>query len=193
MNARLIASVAALCLSACAGVENRIDTTDAEVFGDTLYLSGTMNSRTYDEIERLLDRNPGLRRVEIGIIDGSVDDDVTLATGLLIHDAGLDTHLRADSFIESGGVDLFCAGRTRTAERGAHVGVHAWAYNEDGFSGDALPPEDPAHAPYTDYFSEVGCPVSFYWFTMQAAPASDIYIIDEAELVAQGVVTAFVD
>ena len=174
-------------------IENRIDTTDSWVQGNTLYLSGTMNSQTFDEIERVLEQNPQLRRVEIGEIDGSIDDDVNLATGLLIHEAGLDTHINADSFIESGGVDIFCAGRERTAERGAHVGVHAWAYNDDSLSGEELSPDDPEHEPYLDYFSIVGCPVDFYWFTMQAADADDMYVMSDVELLEQNVVTRFID
>ncbi|MEM9600179.1 MAG: hypothetical protein AAF926_04075, partial [Pseudomonadota bacterium] len=130
---------ALLCLQGCAALENRIDTTDAFVIGDTLYLSGTMNSRTFEEIEGLLNLHPDLVRVEMGYIDGSIDDDLTLQTGLLLHNAGLNTHLTSDSFIESGGVDIFCAGHERTAERGAHVGVHAWAYNDESKTGFDLP------------------------------------------------------
>ncbi|WP_298917603.1 hypothetical protein [uncultured Algimonas sp.] len=185
--------VAALLLQACAGVENLVDTTDAYVEGDTLHLSGTMNSRSYREIERLIDRHPELTRIEIGEIDGSVDDHMTLRTGLMLHRAGLDTHLRADSFIESGGVDIFCAGRNRTAEQGAHVGVHSWSYLDESVSGDKLAPSDPEHAPYLDYFETVGCPVDFYWYTLKAASADDIYVMTNDELLSQGVVTRFVD
>ena len=174
-------------------IENQIDTTESWVEGDTLFLSGTMNSRTFDEIEKVLRQNPQLTRVEIGEIDGSIDDDVNLATGLLIHKAGLDTHITADSFIESGGVDIFCAGRNRTAERGAHVGVHAWAYNDGSITGEELSQDDAEHQPYLDYFSVVGCPVEFYWFTMEAADADDMYIMSDDELTDQGVVTRFVN
>ena len=140
-------------------------------------------------LERVLAANPQLARVEIGHIDGSVDDDAALAAGLLIHRAGLDTHLRADSVVESGGVDLFCAGRRRTAEPGAHVGVHAWAYNDRSKTGFALPADDPDHAPYLDYYAEVGCPTAFYWYTLSAAPYDGMHVMDADALRAQGVVT----
>lgn len=180
-------------LSCCLSLENQLDTTISSVVGDTLYLSGTMNSRTFDEIADVISENPQLTRVEIGEIDGSIDDNVTLETGLLIHESGLDTHLTTDSFIESGGVDIFCAGHKRTAERGAHVGVHAWAYNDGRKSGFALDREDEDHAPYLAYFETVGCPVSFYWYTLKAAPAESMYVMSEDELLKEGVVTAFVD
>lgn len=182
-----------LVISGCLSLENLMDRTRAWVEADTLHLSGTMNAQTYDEVAGILADNPQLTRVEIGEIDGSIDDDVNLQTGLLIHAAGLDTHLRADSFIESGGVDIFCAGRTRTAERGVHVGVHAWAYNDNSRSGFRLDKLDEDHKPYIDYFETVGCPLSFYWFTIEAAPADGMYIMSEQDLIDQGVVTDFVD
>lgn len=186
-------ALTALFMQGCAGLENYVDTTDAFVEGDTLYLSGTMNARTVDELESLLSEHHDLRRVEIGMIDGSVDDDMNLQAGLLIHEAGLDTHLLAESLIESGGVDIFCAGHKRTAERGAHVGVHAWAYADDSKSGFDLSEDDPDHQIYIDYFEIVGCPVDFYWYTLEAAPADDIHIMSDSELIEQGVVTAFTD
>ena len=172
----------------CTSSEYSQDITDTFVEGDRLYVSGTLNALTYDEIEQHLAAHPGLTTVVLEDIDGSIDDDVNLQTGLLIHAAGLDTYVPEDGQIESGAVDLFCAGRNRIAERGAKIGVHSWAA-EDGLEGGDLAQDDPEHQPYIDYFESVSCPVSFYWYTLEAAPADGMHYMTEEELLAQSVAT----
>lgn len=175
-------------LSACAGGDYRRDITDTFVDGDRLFVAGTLNAMTYDEIQRQLTENPGLKTVILEDIDGSIDDEANLQTAMLIHNAGLDTFVPADGIIESGAVDLFCAGRNRIAERGARIGVHSWA-DGDGMEGADVSPSGDEHQIYLDYFGAVGCPVSFYWFTLEAAPASGIHYMTEAELIDYQVVT----
>ncbi len=181
--------IAGLCMiSACAGSEYARDITDTYVDGDRLYVSGTLNALTFDEITDQLDAHPQLKTVVLEDIDGSIDDDINLQTALLIHAAELDTYLPADGVIESGAVDLFCAGHNRIAERGAQIGVHSWA-DEDGSQGADLPREHEEHSIYLDYFRAVDCPVSFYWFTLRAAAADDMHYMSEAEWLEYGVVT----
>ena len=175
-------------LSACAGGDYRRDITDTFVDGDRLFVAGTLNAMTYDEIQRQLSENPGLKTVILEDIDGSIDDEANLQTAMLIHNAGLDTFVPADGIIESGAVDLFCAGRNRIAERGARIGVHSWADGE-GMEGGDISPSSDEHQIYLDYFEAVGCPVSFYWFTLEAAPASGIHYMTEAELIDYQVAT----
>lgn len=175
-------------LSACAGGDYRRDITDTFVDGDRLFVAGTLNAMTYDEIERQLTENPGLKTVILEDIDGSIDDEANLQTAMLIHAAGLDTFVPADGIIESGAVDLFCAGRNRIAERGARIGVHSWA-DGDGVEGGEISRSSDEHQIYLDYFEAVGCPVSFYWFTLEAAPASGIHYMTEAELIDYQVAT----
>ena len=177
-----------LSLSACLGSEYTRDITDTYVDGDRLYVAGTLNARTYDEMSDHIARNDSLRIVVLEDIDGSIDDEVNLLTGRLIHDAGLDTLVPSDGVIESGAVDLFCAGKNRIAERGARIGVHSWA-DESGVEGGDLDRNHEEHQPYLDYFEAVGCPVSFYWFTLQAAPADDMHYMSEDELRRYSVAT----
>lgn len=189
----------AVCFTSCGFLSSEPETyrdlTDTEVKGDRLYISGTLNAQTYDELKGILETNPQLKTLVLEDIDGSIDDDVNLETGLLIHNAGLNTFVPKDGLIESGAVDLFCAGKARIAERGAHFGVHAWG-EETGMgntiSGHELAKDSPEHDMYLDYFREVGCPESFYWFTLQAAPAEGMHKMTEQELVEQGVVTELV-
>lgn len=188
------------CLTGCSFLSSEPETyrdlTDTAVKGDKLYISGTLNAQTYDELKGILDSNPQLKTVVLEDIDGSIDDDVNLETGLLIHQAGLNTFVPKHGFIESGAVDLFCAGKERVAERGAHIGVHAWSettYTGKDMSGDTLTKDSPEHDMYLDYFREVDCPESFYWFTLQAAPADGMHRMTETELVEQGVVTQLIE
>ena len=168
-----------LAATGCVDSEYYRDITDTLVDGDRLYVSGTLNALTFDEIERQLKRHPELRTVVLEDIDGSIDDDVNLKTAMLIHDAGLDTFVPADGIIESGAVDLFCAGHNRIAERGARIGVHSWA-DDDGLEGGQVPRSSSEHDIYLDYFKAVDCPVSFYWFTLEAAPANKRCDVDRA-------------
>ena len=180
--------LAAAALSGCAGSEYNRDITDTLVDGDRLYVAGTLNGRTYSEIKRQLDQHSEIRTVVLEDIDGSIDDDVNLQTALLIHAAGLDTFVPADGIIESGAVDLFCAGHNRIAERGARFGVHSWA-DEDGLEGGDVSPDSQEHDIYLDYFNQVGCPIEFYWFTLEAAPAAGMHYMSEDELLDFQVVT----
>lgn len=178
--------------SFCISCEHYMDITDTYVDGEDLYISGTLNALTYDEIAEILDNDPGIERVVLENIDGSIDDEINLQTGLLIHRAGLDTYVPAHGDIASGAVDLFCAGNERIVERGAQIGVHTWGF-EGGPIGADLPKSHDWHRDYIAYFEEVGCPVSFYWFTLQAASVDDVHIMSEAELIAQGVATQIVE
>jgi len=175
-------------LSACAGGDYRRDITDTFVDGDRLFVAGTLNAMTYGEIRRQLTEHPGLKTVILEDIDGSIDDEANLQTAMLIHNAGLDTLVPADGIIESGAVDLFCAGRNRIAERGARIGVHSWA-DGDGVEGGKISRTSDEHQIYLDYFEAVDCPVSFYWFTLEAAPASGIHYMTETELLDYQVAT----
>lgn len=179
-------------LSACVGSEYTRDITETYVIDDRLHVAGTLNALTFNEIAAHLDDNPGLTTVVLEQIDGSIDDEVNLQTAMLIHEAGLDTYLPADGTIESGAVDLFCAGRNRIAERGARIGVHSWA-GEDGLEGGALPRDDEEHEIYLEYFNAVDCPVSFYWFTLAAAPADGMHYMSEREWRDYEVVTEIRD
>ena len=175
-------------MAACTSSEYSQDITHTYVEGDRLYVSGTLNALTYNEIEQHIAAHPGLTTIVLEDIDGSIDDDVNLQTGLLIHDAGLDTFVPKDGQIESGAVDLFCAGKNRIAERGAKIGVHSWAA-EDGLEGGDLPKGDAEHQPYIAYFEAVPCPVSFYWYTLEAAPADGMHYMSEEELLVHSVAT----
>ncbi len=195
LNRSYLSIISLVCLTLLSGCLHDItyeDMTDTKVVEDKLYVSGTLNAQTYDELSQIIETNPQLTTLVLEDIDGSIDDEINLQTALMVHQAGLNTYLPSNGFIESGAVDLFCAGHQRFAERGAHVGVHSWGDDEQNTSGDEFDRNSEEHQMYVDYFEQVGCPVSFYWFTIDAAPADDIYVMTDKELIEQGVVTEFV-
>ena len=104
-----------------------------------------------------------------------------------VREQGLNTRLLSHSAIDSGGVDLFLAGVERTMESGAHIGVHSWS---DGFKDAADFPKDaPEHEQNRKYIEEMLGDDAFYWFTIYAAPAADIYAMTEAEIEQYGLLT----
>ena len=81
-------------------------------------------------------------------------------------------------------MDLFAAGFKRKYVVGGKVGVHAWCC-EKGKSAHLLSKTDPAHGAQLTFVREMlgkELGPEFYFFTLNAAPASDIYIMTNDEL-----------
>ncbi len=77
-------------------------------------------------------------------------------------------------------VDLFLAGVKRTMEPGAKIGVHSWS---DGTKEAKDYPRDaPEHAKNRLYIERMLGNDEFYWFTIYAAPAEDIYFMKVSEI-----------
>ena len=152
--------------------------------------AGGLGTRAYNQIFDIIQNHPEVTTIVEGHISGSIHDDINMQTGRLIRKAGLATHITKDSDISSGGVDLFCSGKIRTMEDGAKVGVHSWS-GDDVEAGE-LPIDSPLHKNQIDYFTEMlGSPIGkeFYFYTINAAPADDIYQMDRAEMEAYMLLT----
>lgn len=161
--------------------------------GNRAVVRGTLGARTFDQVEYLIAEHPEIDTLVLQSIDGSENDAVNVFTARLVREAGYTTHVPADGEIYSGGVDLFAAGVTRTAEPGATLGVHAWCCGPNGESAHELAQDDAAHDLQLAYFSEVMGPVAgpkFYFFTLQAAPFDGIEAMTAAELDVFDLVTA---
>jgi len=152
--------------------------------GDQAFLSGTLGTYTYNQIININTNNPDVKTIVLGIIEGSLNDEVNVETGRLIREAGYATHLKSDSEIYSGGVDLFCSGITRSREVGAIIGVHSWCCYE-GLTADQLPQSSPGHDSQLAYFRDVLGDVNgpnFYFFTINAAPFDGIHNMTNTEI-----------
>ncbi|MEW7984944.1 MAG: hypothetical protein ACH255_15685 [Candidatus Thiodiazotropha sp.] len=160
--------------------------------GENLRLSGGLGTRAYNQIFDLVSDHPEVTTIVEGTILGSIHDDINMQTGRLIRKSGLSTHLTSTSDIASGAVDLFCSGNQRTMEEGAMFGVHSWSDSENGIEAADLPADSPLHNAQITYFNEMlGEPIGkdFYFFTIYAAPADDIYLMSRAEIASFGIIT----
>ncbi|WP_052056445.1 hypothetical protein [Colwellia psychrerythraea] len=93
-----------------------------------------------------------------------------------------------DGMVASGGTDMFLAGVNRTIEAGARLGVHSWS---DGSGKVALdyPRDHQEHIKYLDYYSVMGIPADFYWYTLEAASAENIHWMTAQEIAQYGILT----
>ncbi len=158
-----------------------------EVEGDRAFAYGTIDGTTPGRIMELLMMHPEVTTLVLTEVPGSIDDHSSLRACRIIRRHGLATHVPADGEISSGGVDMFCSGIHRTADRGALIGVHSWG--AIGESGDTTPRDDEAHDMYLEFGREMGLPDEFYWFTIESASPMDIHWMTPEELRRFGVLT----
>lgn len=172
---------------AAVAVMNMRTTTEFRVDGSDLLMRGEINARTLDQFEAIMAENPQITRLVELVVPGSVDDDTMIRLAYRVRQMGLDTHLRADSQIYSGGVDLFLAGVRRSAEPGARIGVHAWS---DGFKeASDYPREAPEHEQNRKFVEDMLGVDDFYWFTINAAPAGEMHVMSAEEIERYGLLT----
>lgn len=152
-----------------------------EVSGDTAIMTGVIYTGTPKDVEDLMKKYPNLNTIVMKDVPGSIDDIANLEASRLIRKYGLNTHVPSDGMIASGGTDFFCAGVKRTVEEGGEIGVHSWA-GGDIEDASKLPRNHPEHKKYLDYYNEMNILEAFYWFTITAAPANDIYMMNKAEM-----------
>lgn len=186
--------LATLSISALVGCDffdissmNRVETTSFDVRGDQLVMNGEINSKTLKQFEEIISANPNITEIVEQNVPGSLDDDTMIALAYRVRELGLNTYLEADSDINSGGVDLFLAGVERRMERGAQIGVHSWS---DGVKeAKEYPRGAPEHEKNRRYIEDMLGQDDFYWFTIYAAPADDIYVMSEDEIISYGLLT----
>lgn len=166
---------------------NLIEMTEFSVEGDRLLMSGEINSKTPEQFEEVMSENPDITTIVEVDVPGSLDDEAMIALAYRVRELGLNTYLRSDSEIHSGGVDLFVAGVERTIEDGAIIGVHSWS---DGSKDAADYPRDAEeHEANRKYIEDMLGSDAFYWFTIYAAPAADVHIMTQEEIEMYGLAT----
>lgn len=160
-----------------------------EIVNDkTAQADGEINSRSLDDFNEMLNNYPNLNTINIIEIPGSADDDVNLQVSRKVHETNIAIHLMDGGLIASGGVDFFLAGTTRTKGNNTQIGVHAWS--DDTNEATDFPQGDANHQPYIDYYISVGFSQAeaeaFYYFTINAAPSTEIHWMTEAEIQQYG-------
>jgi hypothetical protein len=157
------------------------DAAEFQVFGNEAEMFGTIDSSTPCRVVELFTTYPDVDTIVMIDVPGSADDDANLEAATIVHEREITIVVVADGpGVASGGTDFFAAGEIRIVESGAMVGVHSWA--GDDVEGADLPRDDPEHQQYLDFYAQIGIPSDFYWFTLEAAPASDIHYMTDEEL-----------
>lgn len=191
LTAGALLVAAALLLSACERVAvaamNQVTRTEFRVQGSNLFMSGEINSKTLAQFEEVMADHPEIRTLVQLDVPGSLDDDTMIAMAYRVRELKLNTHLTAGSEISSGGVDLFLAGVERTMAPGAKLGVHSWSDGKN--EAKDYPRDAPEHEQNRRYIERMLGDDAFYWFTIYAAPADDIYIMTEAEIRKYGLLS----
>ena len=169
-----------------------LNSTKLEVEGNVVYMSGTINSDTPRQIMKLFEDNPNINTIVMKEVPGSTDDEANLKIAKFVADKNITTKIDRYGYIASGGTDFFLAGDTRIVEEGARIGVHSWATNT-GEEAKDFPRGHEEHQRYIDYYKSIGFTQKeaedFYYFTINAAPADDIYILESNEILQFGIST----
>ncbi len=157
----------------------------------TVEMNGDIGSNTLTNFNDMVAQFPNIDRINMISVPGSLDDDTNLQVSLRVHQLGIATHLANNGLIASGGVDFFLAGVTRTQGTNTMIGVHSWS---DGVNEATDFPEGHAnHLPYINYYTSVGFSQAdaeaFYYFTINAAPASGIHYMTESEISQYNILT----
>ena len=162
----------------------------------SIYLSGTLGARTYNQLFELTQQHPELTELHLINVGGSINDEVNMQTGRLVRNAGLTTIIPTGSTVASGGVDLFCAGLQRFIEPSSALLVHSWGgiVNGELVSAHELPVDHPGHVQQIAYFSEMLGQTDgpdFYWFTIYSAPfGAELHRMTDQEILLYGLETS---
>lgn len=159
--------------------------------GKTIEMDGEINSQSLTNFKALVEAYPEVATINIKNCDGSLDDDINLQLSFLVHQKKMNIHLLDEGLIASGGTDFFLAGIKRSKGKNTKIGVHAWA--GDGKEANDFPVGDIEHQKYIKYYVSVGFSQqqaeSFYYFTIDAAPAASIHWMTDSELQQYGILT----
>ena len=172
--------------------KNNVYTTEFRVDGNKLHMSGLINSYTPEQLKDIFGAHPQIDTIVLGQMPGSIDDEANLAGAAWVAARGVNTYLPQEGSIASGATDFFLVGKRRVVEEGAEVGVHSWA-DVTGVTARDLPRDDPAHERYIGFYEGIGWTraqaEAFYFFTIEKAPAEDIYLMTPQEMLATGLAT----
>ena len=118
-------------------------------------LVGVTDTASPEAFSAMLRDHPEIATIELVNCPGTEDDRANLRLGRMISARGMATHVPARGFVASGGVDLFVAGASRSAEPGAEFAVHSWL-DDTGREPDDYAPDAPENRAYLDYYQAVG-------------------------------------
>ncbi|WP_062057792.1 hypothetical protein [Aquimarina longa] len=161
----------------------------------TVEMNGVINDSSLKNFNALLISFKNIKQINIRQCDGSNNDDINLKLSSKVNKLGINIHLLDNGLIASGGVDFFIAGKKRTKGKNTKIGVHSWSEEEgkDKKQATDYPKGHVKHLPYIKYYVSVGFTQKqaedFYYFTINAASASKIHFMTDAEIKKYGLLT----
>lgn len=137
-------------------------------------IHGNGPNATLPRLRSITNQYPDVKTLVLHIVPGADDDDGAMSLYRFVRNQGMSTLVASDGLVASGGVDLFCAGVTRTVEPGAALLVHPW---EDDVlrSGRNVAMNHPIHQSYITYYRMMGIGDEFYRRTL-FAPLSTVNV-----------------
>ncbi|WP_442264774.1 hypothetical protein ACSIGC_10485 [Tenacibaculum sp. ZS6-P6] len=147
---------------------------------DSLYMNGVIYSNTLEDLKEVLNSNPQVKTLVMEEVPGSIDDHINLLASREIRKRNINTYIPRNGMVASGGTDMFLAGKKRNADVTAKIGVHSWADGDK--EGIDYPRDNEVHIMYLKYYEEMNIPTDFYWFTLEAASASNIHNMTTKEI-----------
>ena len=156
---------------------------------------GSIGPNALDVFNTLLRDYPAVKEIVMVVVPGG-ESRVGVEIGRALRAAKLNTRVVGDGTTISAGVDIFLAGRQRTVQNGAKVGVHSWLEEDNGrrIEGRSLPRNDPKHRLWLDYYRDIEFPnyEEFYFFTLAAAPYTGVHIMTPEEITKWKIATPIV-
>ena len=153
-------------------------------------LHGYIDGSTPGAVQSFITNYPNVTTLVFMQMPGSDDDEANLQAAQALRNRGYKHYLPAvnayaqDAFIASGAVDMFVGGLIRAVDVNGEVGVHSWGAGST--QATDYPVGHAYHQPYIDYYIAMGFTQQeaedFYYFTINAAPASGIHLMTENEI-----------
>lgn len=142
-------------------------------------MRGIVGSATPTQFAAMLRAWPDLETLRMIECPGSDDDEANLKLARMLRAARIETIVPAGGSVRSGAVELFLAGVRRRADRHAEFAVHSWR-DELGREAEDLPPDDPVHREYIEFYREMGLSddsaKQFYALTSSVAFDDALYV-----------------
>lgn len=160
------------------------------------YGYGGTDDRSVAAVKKLMREHPYVDTLVFKKMPGTSDADMNLRLARDIRRRGLNTHIEVNSVIASGAVDLFLAGKRRTMECGALIGVHSWSIS-GARSTIRISPQDMGtdrrQKYHEDFLTDMGINPSFYAFTRAAAEPEKIHYMSMDEIKRFDLLTEYPD
>ena len=148
------------------------------------YGNGYTDDRSVGVVRELMKEHPEVETLVLKRMSGTRDSARNIILARDIRKRGLNTHLEKNSIIASGAVDLFLAGKRRTMDCGALIGVHSWSIG--GRGRERISPGDIGYDRsqkyHEDFLSDMGINPAFYAFTRAAAEPENMYYMSVDEI-----------